>query len=133
MGGVWDATNLVAGDVAVITPIALDHPELGSTVRDVASEKSGIVKEGKVAVVREQPEEALRVIEARCAEMEARLLLEDRDWALDSRTHGVGGQVLTIRGLHRTYDDLLFPLFGEHAARNAAAAVAAFEAFTGRD
>ena len=32
MGGVWDATNVVGGDVAVITPISLDHPELGSTV-----------------------------------------------------------------------------------------------------
>ncbi|MGH2659547.1 MAG: dihydrofolate synthase, partial [Actinomycetota bacterium] len=32
MGGAWDATNLVAGDVAVLCPIALDHPELGSTV-----------------------------------------------------------------------------------------------------
>jgi dihydrofolate synthase/folylpolyglutamate synthase len=29
MGGMWDATNVVAGDVAVITPVALDHPELG--------------------------------------------------------------------------------------------------------
>ncbi len=31
MGGTWDATNLVAGDVAVICPVGLDHPELGST------------------------------------------------------------------------------------------------------
>ena len=32
MGGTWDATNLVSGDVAVICPIGLDHPELGSTI-----------------------------------------------------------------------------------------------------
>ena len=73
MGGVWDATNLVAGDVAVICPIALDHPELGSTVAEVAREKAGIVKEGKVAVCREQPEEALDVIARRCAEAGATL------------------------------------------------------------
>ena len=54
MGGVWDATNLVEGDVAVLTPIALDHPELGSTVREVAAEKVGIIKQGKIAVSREQ-------------------------------------------------------------------------------
>ena len=29
MGGTWDATNLVRGDVAVLTPIALDHPGAG--------------------------------------------------------------------------------------------------------
>ena len=50
MGGTWDATNLVAGDVAVITPIALDHPELGSTLTEVAGEKAGIIKDGKIAV-----------------------------------------------------------------------------------
>ncbi|HET7309492.1 MAG TPA: Mur ligase family protein, partial [Actinomycetota bacterium] len=31
MGGTWDATNLVSGDVAVLCPIGLDHPQLGST------------------------------------------------------------------------------------------------------
>jgi len=42
MGGIWDATNLVEGDVAILTPIALDHPELGATVAEVAAEKAGI-------------------------------------------------------------------------------------------
>src|SRR5205807_5491255 len=57
MGGVWDATNLISGDVAVICPISLDHPELGSTVATVATEKAGIIKAGQVAVCREQPDE----------------------------------------------------------------------------
>ena len=55
MGGSWDATNLVAGDVAVLDAVGLDHvAELGSTLADIAGEKAGIVKEGKIAVVREQ-------------------------------------------------------------------------------
>jgi dihydrofolate synthase/folylpolyglutamate synthase len=132
MGGTWDATNLVAGDVAVLCPIALDHPELGSTVREVATEKAGIIKEGKVAVCRDQPREALRVIEARCAEMESRLLLEARDFALAGRLQGVGGQVLAVQGIHGRYEDLRLHLFGEHAARNAAAALVAVEAFLDR-
>ncbi len=132
MGGVWDATNLVTGDVAVLTPIALDHPELGSTVREVASEKAGIVKEGKIAVSREQPEAALAVIDARAREVEAQLLLEGRDWEMIGRIQGVGAQALTVRGLFGTYEGLRLPLFGEHAARNAAAAVVAFEAFVDR-
>ncbi len=132
MGGTWDATNLVAGDVAVICPIALDHPELGPTVRDVATEKAGIIKVGKVVVCREQPAEALQVIEARCAEMEARLLLEARDFALAGRMQGVGGQVLAVQGIHGRYEDLRLHLFGDHAARNAAAALVAVEAFLER-
>src|SRR5918993_5717180 len=68
MGGTWDATNLVSGDVAVLCPIGVDHPELGSTIAEVAGEKAGIVKQGNVAVAREQPAEALEVIERRCEE-----------------------------------------------------------------
>jgi len=132
MGGVWDATNLVAGDVAVITPIALDHPELGPTVRHVAVEKAGIIKAGKTTVAREQPAEALTVIEARVREMEGQLLLEGRDWELAGRIQGIGAQSLSVRGLFGTYEGLRLPLFGEHTARNAAAAVVAFEAFVDR-
>ncbi len=132
MGGAWDATNLVAGDVAVLCPIGLDHPELGSTVAEVAAEKTGIVKPGKVAVVREQPAAALRVIEERCAEFEVRMLLEDRDFGLEARTPAVGGQSLQVRGIHSTYQELVLPLFGAHAAHSAAAAIAALEAFLER-
>lgn len=132
MGGEWDATNLVAGDVAVLCPIALDHPELGSTVVEVAGEKAGIVKAGKVAVVREQPPEALRVIEDRTRDVGARMLLEGRDWALEARTPAVGGQTATIRGLNARYEDFLLPLFGAFAAHSAAAAVVATEALLDR-
>jgi dihydrofolate synthase/folylpolyglutamate synthase len=132
MGGTWDATNLVAGDVAVICPVGLDHPELGSTVAEVAGEKAGIVKPGTVAVVREQPPEALAVIEDRCAGVGARLLLEDRDWGLELRTPAFGGQSMSVRSPLGVHEDVLLPLFGEFAARNAAAAVVATEALLER-
>jgi dihydrofolate synthase / folylpolyglutamate synthase len=127
MGGTWDATNLVRGDVAVFTPIALDHPELGSTIAQVAGEKAGIVKEGTVAVSREQDDEALRVIEARCTDIGAELRLEHRDFEVEERLRALGGQSLHIRGVRATYEDLFLPMFGEHAARNAAAAIVAVE------
>ena len=133
MGGTWDATNLVAGDVAVICPIGLDHPELGSTIAEVAGEKAGIIKQGKAAVVREQASEALEALERRCEEQIATMLLEDREWGLEHRTAAIGGQALSVRGLHATYDELLLPVHGEHAARNAAAAVAAVEALLERE
>jgi len=132
MGGTWDATNLVSGDVAVICPIGLDHPELGSTIAEVAAEKAGIIKQGKVAVVREQTDEALEVIERRCEEEIATPLLEGRDWGIDDLTTAVGGQALAIRGLHATYEDILLPIYGEHAAHSAAAAVVAVEALLER-
>jgi dihydrofolate synthase / folylpolyglutamate synthase len=132
MGGRWDATNVVASDVALIGQVGLDHPELGSTVAEVAGEKAGIIKDGRIAVVREQVPEALEVIEGRAAEVGASVLLEDREWRLDDRTQAFGGQSLTVKGIHATYDDLLLPVFGDFAAHNAAAAVVALEAITER-
>ncbi len=44
MGGSWDATNVVDAPVSVVTPIDLDHRHfLGDTVRDIATEKAGII------------------------------------------------------------------------------------------
>lgn len=131
MGGTWDATNLVAGDVAVLCPVGLDHPELGSTVAEIATEKAGIIKPGKIAVVREQVPEALAVFTARCEDYEVPLFLEGRDWSVDARA-AMGGQALSVRGIHGTYDDVLLGLFGGFAARNAGAAVVALEAFLDR-
>jgi dihydrofolate synthase / folylpolyglutamate synthase len=127
MGGAWDATNLIRSEVAVVCPIGLDHPELGSTIEEVAGEKAGILKEETVAVVREQPPEAARVLEARAADVGARLVREGRDFAVPARELAVGGQRLGIRGLRGHYRGLFLPLHGEHQARNAAAAVAACE------
>ena len=131
MGGSWDATNLVAGDVAVIGQVGLDHPELGSTVEEVATEKAGIVKSGKTVVVREQPDEALKVIEARATDVGATVLLEGSEWEVTARLPAVGGQQFRVRGLHATYDELFLPMFGEHVVRNVAAAIVAVESVLG--
>jgi dihydrofolate synthase/folylpolyglutamate synthase len=131
MGGSWDATNLVKGDVAVIGEVGLDHPELGSTVQEVASEKAGIIKPGAIAVVREQPEEALKVIESRADEVRASILLEGRDWEVAARLPAVGGQSFLVRSAHTVYDELFLPMFGDYAARNAGAATVAVESLFG--
>jgi dihydrofolate synthase/folylpolyglutamate synthase len=128
MGGEWDATNLVASDVAIFCPIDLDHPELGSTVEEVAREKAGIVKDGSLAVAAEQHLEALKAIRERAPE----LRVEGEAFALESREPGVGGQLLRISGLEAAYGDLFLPLAGEHQARHAGLAVAASEALLGR-
>ncbi|MGH8965405.1 MAG: bifunctional folylpolyglutamate synthase/dihydrofolate synthase, partial [Actinomycetes bacterium] len=45
MGGSWDATNVIVADVAVVTPIAVDHAGyLGTTPAAIAQEKAGIIK-----------------------------------------------------------------------------------------
>lgn len=51
MGGRLDATTCVPADVCVLTPIAMDHAKwLGSTLTEIAEEKTGIAVPGKPLV-----------------------------------------------------------------------------------
>ena len=69
MGGSWDATNLIASEVAIVTPVAMDHvAELGPTLTDIAREKSGIIKQGTVGVVRSQEPEVAVTLARRADE-----------------------------------------------------------------
>ncbi len=52
LGGRLDATNVVSSKVAVITPISLDHMHiLGSTLKEIAQEKAGIIKSSLQKVI----------------------------------------------------------------------------------
>jgi dihydrofolate synthase/folylpolyglutamate synthase len=129
MGGAWDATNVADGTVAVVTPIAVDHAKyLGGTPETIAVEKAGIIKPGARVVVAEQAPEVSVVLVERAAEVGATLLVEGVDFGVVSRAPAVGGQLLTLRGLRREYDELFLPLYGAHQAQNAALALAAAEA-----
>ncbi|GAA1964028.1 folylpolyglutamate synthase/dihydrofolate synthase family protein [Nocardioides panacihumi] len=132
MGGSWDATNVADGAVAVVTPISVDHTQyLGDTPVAIAVEKAGIIKPGAIVVVAEQPDDVLAILEARAQEVGATIVREGVDFAVVTRTPAVGGQVVTLKGLRATYDDIFLPLYGAHQAQNAVLALAAVEAFTG--
>ncbi|MGN8246752.1 bifunctional folylpolyglutamate synthase/dihydrofolate synthase [Cellulomonas soli] len=129
LGGTWDSTNVADGEVAIITPIAMDHERyLGSTLVEIASEKSGIVKDGATLVLAHQHEDVEGVVLAAAAEHGARVVREDVELEVLERQVAVGGQMLTLRGLGGIYQDVFVPLHGEHQAHNALLALAAVEA-----
>jgi len=132
MGGEWDSTNVADGQVAVFTPIDLDHQSrLGSTISEIARTKSGIIKPAASVVSARQADAALEVLEEAADLTESTLAVEgDAFEVLESRV-AVGGQLVTIRGLAGEYRDIALPLFGRHQAENAAVAIAAVEAFIG--
>ncbi|WP_026552140.1 Mur ligase family protein [Arthrobacter sp. H20] len=132
LGGITDATNVGDGQVAVVTPISLDHTELlGDTEYDIALEKSGIIKPGGFLISAAQPQEAAQVLLERAREVGIEFRFEGVEFGVETRTIGVGGQVLSINGIAGRYEELLLPLHGAHQAQNAAVAVAAVEAFIG--
>jgi len=132
MGGEWDSTNVADGQVAVFSPIALDHTQrLGSTTAEIARTKSGIIKPVARVVTAIQPTDALAELERASELTESTIALEGDAFALESTVVAVGGQVITVRGLAGTYEDLFLPLFGDFQGHNAALAIAAVESFIG--
>lgn len=132
MGGEWDSTNVADGQVAVFTPIALDHTQrLGSTIAEIARTKSGIIKPVATVVSARQRPEAEAELERAVDLTESTFALEGDAFALESTTVAVGGQVITVRGRAAIYRDHFLPLFGDHQAQNATVAIAAVESFLG--
>src|SRR5207302_6835938 len=123
MGGRMDATNVADGLVSVLTRVDLEHTEhLGKTVNRIAREKAGIVKPSSRAVTVAQP--ALSVIEARCREVHAPLLVVGRDVYVERGARDLRGQDLRVRGSFGEIE-VHTPLRGDFQAENVALAVTA--------
>jgi dihydrofolate synthase/folylpolyglutamate synthase len=75
LGGRLDSTNIVNGEIAVVTNIALEHTEiLGDTRAAIAGEKVGILKSGAVLITTlSADDEAGRVLQTRVDELGARV------------------------------------------------------------
>jgi len=133
LGGRWDATNVVEPDVAVVTNVSYDHVEvLGPTLTDIAAEKAGIVKAGCRLIVGETVPELLEVFLAAAARAPAaETWVRGTDFACEASTVAVGGRLLDLRTPGAAYPEVFLALHGRHQADNAAAALAAAEAFFG--
>lgn len=100
MGGRLDATNVVKPLAALITPIGLDHVEyLGTTLRQIASEKAGVIHRGAIVLTTNDEPRVLEVIRR--------------------RAEAFGNRFIHVVEEHET------PLAGDFQRRNAALAVRA--------
>jgi dihydrofolate synthase/folylpolyglutamate synthase len=106
LGGRLDATNAVQSDVAAITPIEFDHEKwLGQSLREIATEKAGIIKPTVPVISAAQRPEAEEVIRARAAECAA-----------------------PVQFVTTPYDKTPIALVGPYQKQNAALAITALEA-----
>ena len=132
MGGQWDATNVISSQVSVMTPIGLDHMEyLGNTLEAIAQTKAGIFKPESNVVLAAQSGQVAKVLLAQVAKVSAQPFRQGVEFSLKNRSLAVGGQLLSIQGVHGDYDEIFLPLYGDHQGNNAAVALAAVEVFTG--
>ncbi|MDO8747551.1 MAG: folylpolyglutamate synthase/dihydrofolate synthase family protein [Candidatus Omnitrophota bacterium] len=125
LGGRLDATNTVNSLVCAVTPISYEHTDkLGNTLRKIAAEKAGIIKNRKTVVITApQKKEAFAVIREKCRQAKARLFEVGKDIVCQKNKNG-----FSIKGIFGRYDNLKIRLLGEHQLINALTAVGVIEA-----
>nr|MBC7245271.1 bifunctional folylpolyglutamate synthase/dihydrofolate synthase [Chloroflexota bacterium] len=127
LGGRLDATNVILPLVSIISTIGHDHMHiLGKTLRKIATEKAGIIKEGVPVVSAPQEPAAMAVIERVASEKHAPLHAVGKDWQWRNTEYSLEGQEFTAthRGQNPLpnnglYKELYIPLLGKHQLRNA--------------
>ena len=76
IGGLKDSTNIIPADISIITSIAKDHEQLlGHTIKEIAAQKAGIIKQGKPCILGQVPLKILRIIEDTCIKKNAPLII----------------------------------------------------------
>jgi dihydrofolate synthase/folylpolyglutamate synthase len=104
MGGRLDATNVVKPLAALITPIGMDHMEyLGTTLRQIAAEKAGVIHRGAVVLTTNDEPRVLDVLRSRATRFGNRFIhvTEERDTPLagDFQRRNAGLAVRAAREL----------------------------------
>lgn len=125
LGGRLDATNIVRPEVCILTNIGLDHQQyLGESLRDIAVEKAGIMKDRTPVVSAVESGEAADVIRE-CAQANGcALTWVHRDGAVENLGLRGNKQIARIEGR-----EFALGLIGPHQVSNAACAVAAMRQF----
>lgn len=127
MGGRFDATNVVRPEVSVITTVSYDHQQyLGSSLRQIAREKAGIIKENVPCVCGVRSQDALKIIREKCREVRAPLILAFGPGRKLSLEKTGPGEVFVYKTGFSTYN-YRPSLPGQHQGENAAVAIATSE------
>ncbi len=123
LGGRLDATNVLEAEVSVITTVSLDHTEfLGHTLKEIAWEKAGIIKEGAQVIIGKMEEEALKVILNVAASKNAKASIIDRDFGFRLKGRSFEGTLFDYWG-ERIVENVYLPLAFKSFIHNAALAV----------
>jgi dihydrofolate synthase / folylpolyglutamate synthase len=127
LGGRYDVTNVFATkEVAVITPISLEHVEiLGATPTEIAVNKSGIITPKCIAVLAPQKDQGARTaVGRRCGEVQAQLIDVSREYKIRVEKQDLHGQTFSLESRELGALELFTPMLGTHQVFNAATAAA---------
>ena len=121
IGGLLDTTNVVTGEIAIITSIGLDHQEtLGDSLTAIAEQKAGIFKPGKSAVIANLAPEAQLVCQKTATKLGVSLYQANKDFSFQNGN---------FSSSLADFNHLILGLEGAYQEENAALALQAFLLF----
>ena len=124
MGGTWDATSLVNPIITVITDIGLEHTHyLGTTVKEIAAEKGGIIKTNTDCIAGVSNTEAVNTLKQIAKRKKAGYYTVSRYAAVEPVKMDISGTSFDYRQKNCTLQNLFIPLTGLHQVKNARTAV----------
>jgi dihydrofolate synthase / folylpolyglutamate synthase len=122
MGGRLDSTNIIQPELSVITNIGLDHTQfLGDTLKKIAQEKAGIIKERTPVVVGETHPETEPVFLATAKQKNAEIYFADQNYFIDYAMQSVDFKpVFNIKDEKGdiVFRDLKIDLGGDYQQKN---------------
>lgn len=125
MGGRFDATNVINPQVSVITNLSIEHTDyLGKTIKALAREKGGIIKQDTPVVTAVSQPSGLKTLQQIAKKRSSDLFLYKKDF---SARKNPGHETYTYHGLFKTFHHLIKPLLGDHQKENLSLALAACE------
>lgn len=133
-GARFDDVNQVVGELAVITPVQLEHRELlGPELGDIAWHKTGIIESGMKAVITAQQDPVVQAIIQEEA-LRKGVMLE----SLGDHFHfqqvkvGLEGTTFDLTTSYVSYENINLQLLGRNQVENASVAVVAVEKWLGQ-
>jgi len=128
LGGRLDATNVVSPLCSIIVTVDRDHEKvLGTTIEQIAWEKSGIIKNSVPVVTGEEKTEALKVIEEVARKKGSKVYALNRDFAVEVESLKLFENRFSYLG-DKVLKDLVLTMNGPHQLTNAGVALKALEA-----
>ncbi|MCC7301280.1 MAG: bifunctional folylpolyglutamate synthase/dihydrofolate synthase [Bacteroidia bacterium] len=134
LGGRLDSTNVLDPELSVITNISYDHTNLlGKTLRRIAEEKGGIIKESGLVVIGEKQKDSWPVFRRIAKKKNADLRSAEDAYRISNlRNVWSKGKLclqcdISVKGTRRVFRDVKCDLPGYYQAKNIRTALLAVE------
>ncbi len=128
LGGRLDATNVCNPLLSVITRIDYDHMDkLGNSLKEIAREKGGIIKSGKVVISSKQYKTVKNELRKIAKEKETEIFFIDEKINIRLIKADINGISFNLKGLYGEFKNLFLSLIGKHQLENAATAIGVIE------